>query len=87
LVYPLQITFPIYNQFARINSQKKNASKFQNLSKDELKIVQLLENEGLSFDKIVRNSKLDSLGVASLVLMVEIKGVIQCSDGFFQLTP
>jgi DNA-binding IclR family transcriptional regulator len=61
--------------------------QFRNLSKDELKIVQLLENEGLSFDEIVRRSKLNSSTVAGLISMLEIKGVLARSDGIFQLTP
>jgi DNA processing protein len=59
--------------------------KLQNLSEEELKIVQLLENEGLSFDEIVRDSKLDSAAIGSLLSMMEIKGIIQCSEGFFKL--
>jgi DNA processing protein len=66
---------------------EKTDAKFQNLSKEELKIVQLLENEGLSFDEIVRNSKLDSSAVASLLSMMEIKGIIKNCDGLFQLAP
>jgi DNA processing protein len=65
----------------KINDQN---SKLNNLSKDELKIVQLLENEGLSFDEIVRNSKLDSSVIGSLLSMMEIKGIIKNSDGLFQ---
>jgi DNA-binding IclR family transcriptional regulator len=49
--------------------------------------VQLLENEGLSFDEIVRRSKLDSSQVASLISMLEIKGVLFRSESLFQLTP
>ncbi|HUD04426.1 MAG TPA: DNA-processing protein DprA [Patescibacteria group bacterium] len=64
---------------------KKTDTKFHNLSKDELKIVQLLENEGLSFDEIVRNSKLDSSAVGSLLSMMEIKGILRNCDGLFQL--
>jgi len=61
------------------------SSKLDNLSKDELKIVQLLENEGLSFDEIVRRSELNSSVVASLISMLEIKGILLHSEGFFQL--
>jgi DNA processing protein len=64
----------------------KTETKFQNLSKDELKIVQLLENEGLSFDEIVRRSELNSSIVASLISILEIKGVLARSGGIFQLT-
>ncbi len=62
-------------------------AKFTNLSKDELKIVQLLENEGLSFDEIIHRSRLDSSIIASLISMLEIKEVIKNSDGLFQLNP
>ena len=64
---------------------KKTNAQFQNLSKNELKIVRLLENEGLSFDEIVRRSKLNSSEAASLISMMEIKGIIKNSDGLFQL--
>jgi DNA processing protein len=72
----------IKNSELRIKTQR---SQYQNLSKDELKIVQLLENEGLSFDEIVRRSNLDSSEIGSLLSMMEIKGIIKNSDGLFQL--
>jgi DNA processing protein len=72
--------FLISNQAPISKVQDK---KFQNLSKDELKIIQLLENEGLSFDDIVRRLKLDSSQISSLLSMLEIKGIIQNSDGLF----
>jgi DNA processing protein len=65
---------------------KSQSQKFENLSKNELKIVQLLENEGLSFDEIVRRSNLDSSVVASIISMLEIKGILKNSDGLSQLT-
>jgi len=64
---------------------KTTGAKLQNLSKNELKIVQLLENEGLSFDEIVRRSKLNSSQIGSLLSMMEIKGILKNSDGLFQL--
>ena len=65
---------------------KTQGAKLQNLTKNELKIAQILENEGLSFDEIVRNSKLDSSQIGSLVSMMEIKGILVRSDGIFKLT-
>jgi DNA processing protein len=62
------------------NLKPKTDSKalvFQNLTKEELKIARLLENEGLSFDEIVRGSKLGSSQVGSLLSMMEIKGFIK----------
>ncbi len=63
---------------------EKTNPKFQNLSKNELRIMQLLENEGLGFDEIVRRSNLDPSQIGSLLSMMEIKGIIKNSDGLFQ---
>jgi DNA processing protein len=60
-------------------------SKFTNLTKDELKIVQLLENEGLNFDEIVRDSKLDSAKVGTTLSVLEIKGIIWNKGGLYFL--
>jgi len=73
--------FLISNQIS--NSKSQNL-KLNNLTKNELEIVQLLENEGLSFDEIVQRSKLNSSEVGSLLSMMEIKGIIKTSDGLFQ---
>jgi DNA processing protein len=56
------------------------------LSKEEEKIVKLLENESLSFDEIVRALKLDSSKVASILTMMEIKGIIKNSEGGYSIT-
>jgi predicted Rossmann fold nucleotide-binding protein DprA/Smf involved in DNA uptake len=74
-------------RFASLLKTFKIAKKAWEASESELRIVQLLENEGLSFDEIVRRSKLNSAIVASLIFMSEIKGIIQRLEGFFQLTP
>ena len=71
------------NGHLKITSQ---SHELQNLSKNELKIVQLLENEGLSFDEIVRRSKLNSAVVASLISMLEIKGIIKSDSGSFSIS-
>ena len=63
-------------------SKAKTDSKgvrLRNLSKDELKIVQLLENEGLFFDEIVRQSGISAAKLATLLSMMEIKGIIKSS--------
>lgn len=49
-------------------------------SKEEQTIIALLENESLSFDEIVRGIKKDSAHVASLLSLMEIKGVITASS-------
>jgi DNA processing protein len=64
---------------------KTQNSKFANLSKNELKIAQLLENEELSFDEIIRRSHLEPSSAGSLLSMMEIKGVVISSDGLFKV--
>jgi DNA processing protein len=66
--------FKIQNSKGKIVSQN---SKFENLTKEELKIVRLLENEGLGFDEIVRDSKIESSSLGALLSMMEIKGLIK----------
>jgi DNA processing protein len=56
-----------------------------NLSKDELKIVQLLENESLGFDEIVRKMNMQSAKVGSLLSVMEIKGIIRNSSSVFSI--
>jgi DNA processing protein len=65
---------------------KVQNQKFDSLTKNEIKIVKLIENEGLSFDEIVRRLKLNSSEIGTLLSMMEIKGIIKNSDGRFQLT-
>lgn len=64
---------------------KKNKNT-EGLSKDELKIVQLLENEELSFDEIVRKLNIDSSKVGTLLSMMEIKGLIKNLGGKYSMT-
>ncbi len=78
----------ILKEFKTQNSKIKTTTqnlKLTNLNKDELKIVQLLENEELNFDEIVRNSKLDSAKVGTTLSVLEIKGVIGNKGGLYSL--
>ncbi len=74
--------FRIQSSEFRIKTEK---AKLQNLSKEELEVIQLLENESFGFDEIVRKLKIDSSKVGSLLSMMEVKGIIKNSDGLFQL--
>lgn len=62
---------------------KSSNSKFTNLSKDELKIVEILENESLHFDEIVRKLGIDSAKVGTILSMMEIKGLIKNIGGSY----
>ena len=72
----------ILKEFKMQNSKVKIASQnLKSLSSDEKKIVELLENESLHFDEIVRRLKLDSSKAGTLLSMMEMKGLIRSSRG------
>lgn len=56
-------------------------------TEEEQVIIDLLQNESMSFDEIVRNVKRDSSQVASVVSLMEIKGLIKSNGNFLSLTP
>lgn len=62
------------------------SSRFINLTKDELKILQILENEPLHFDEIVRKLNLDSSKAGIMLSMMEIKGLIKNSNSMFSIS-
>ena len=83
----LNSQFSISNKFSNDKSQKNNTAQFKNLSKEELKILQILENEALRFDEIVRKINLDPSKTGVLLSMMEIKGIIKpLGDGSFGRT-
>lgn len=63
-----------------ISNQK---SKHMNLSKDEIKVIKVLENENLGFDEISRKIKIDSSKLGSMLSMMELKGVIKNTQGMY----
>lgn len=68
--------------FDKLRAKIKN----QGDSKEEDLILEILENEGLQFDEIVRRSKLNSSKVGSLLSLMEIKGFIKNSrSGVFSI--
>jgi len=74
--------FPISNSQS---NKKKQLKQMPNLSKEELKIVRLLENESLGFDEIVRKMNMESAKVGSLLSVMEIKGLIRSSSSGFSI--
>lgn len=53
------------------------ASEGQNFSMEEKKIIEILENENLHIDEIVRKTGMDSGKIGSLLSILEIKGIIK----------
>lgn len=58
----------------------------EGLSKDEIRILESIENEPLQFDEIVRRLKLDPSKLATILSMMEIKGLIKISAGNYSIT-
>jgi DNA processing protein len=70
-----------------VESKKlKDKKSYAGLSKEEVKVIELIENESLSFDEIAQRLKLDSAKLASILSMMEIKGIIKSSDGGYSIT-
>lgn len=72
--------FKIQKSKVKIADQK---SKISGETRDEIAILQILENEPLHFDEIVRISKIDSSRIGSVLSIMEIKGLIKSQDGGF----
>src|SRR3989338_994525 len=64
----------------------KDSVKFANLNKEEKKIVEILENESLNFDEIVRRLRLDPSKTGSTLSVMEIKGILKNSGGNYSIT-
>lgn len=69
----------------KVSEFPKNKKTFESLSRDEKKIIELIENESLSFDEIVRRLKLDPSKVGTVLSMMEIKGIIKNSGGNYSI--
>ena len=63
--------FKIQNPLAKPDLASRE--KIQNLSKDELKVLEILENEALHFDEIGRNLRLNASKTASILSIMEMK--------------
>ncbi len=67
----------IKNEKLKIKIQK---SKVKDATKDELEILNLLQNEPLHFDELAKRTKFDSSKIGSLLSLMEIKGLVRCLD-------
>lgn len=70
-------------QISNVKSQisnKSQATKFRDATREEELILKILENEPLSFDEIVRNTKIPASNLAGILSMMEIKGIVKTSN-------
>ncbi|MDO8460980.1 MAG: hypothetical protein Q7S38_00910, partial [bacterium] len=56
-------------------------AKLRNVTKEEAKILKILENEPVHFDEIARRSGFDSGKIGSILSVMEIRGLIKSTDG------
>jgi DNA processing protein len=74
----------IFKELKTQNSNVKTESqipKISNATSDELKILQLLQNEPLHFDELVRRTKFRSSKLSSILSLMELKGLVRSADG------
>lgn len=69
----------------KVSDLPKNKKVFEGLTPEEKKIIELIENESLSFDEIVRRLKLDPSKVGTVLSMMEIKGIIKNLGGNYSI--
>lgn len=63
----------------------KNQKKFESLSHEENKIIELIENEPMGFDEIARRLKIEPSKLGTILSMMEIKGLIKNSGGSYSV--
>jgi DNA processing protein len=72
----------ILSEFGTKNFKSKTSkNQFKNLSKEEKKIVMLIENEGLTIDEIARESKLPISKIFILISNLELSGIVKNNAG------
>ncbi len=73
----------ILREFSISNSQFSNNKKFKNLklTKEEKKIVLLIENEGLTIDELAKQSNFSISELFVLLSQLELTGVIKNNSG------
>lgn len=67
------------------SSSRGEAGQIKTGTKEEEKILKLLENETLLFDEIVIKTGMDSSRLGSLLTMMEVKGMIKSSGWGFSI--
>ncbi len=71
--------FQISNDKFQINTNKN--LKFKTGTKEERRILELLENEAVHFNDLVQLTKMTPKKVGSLLSLMEVKGMVKSRDG------
>ncbi|MCL5970261.1 MAG: DNA-processing protein DprA [Patescibacteria group bacterium] len=71
---------------SRPKADQPLAEKIQNATEEETKILEILENEAVHFDEIVRKTGFNSSKLGTILTLMEIKGMIKSLEsGFFSV--
>jgi len=71
--------------FKKTNTKTSNSGNYANLSTEELAVVDLLKNGDLALDEISQTIKIPAESLASILSMLEIKGVVVGDNGKYFL--
>ncbi len=61
----------------QVQNAKSKVQNLENLSEEEKRILEVLENESLHIDEIGRILRIESAKISSLLLKMEITGLVQ----------
>ena len=82
LCIPLQQT-TIYPEKPEKNTQENHKDLRLTLDPDHQKLLKCLAYEPASIDELVRSSNFTAAEVASMLLILELEGIIVCQDGHY----
>ena len=82
LCIPLKQT-TIYPEKSEENTQENHKDLRQTLDPDHQKLLKCLAYEPASIDELVRSSNFTAAEVASMLLILELEGIIVCQDGHY----
>ena len=71
----------IIKELGIMNHELRINTKIRGETKEERKILEVLENESLHFDEIVKKTGIPSSALGSTLSLMEIKGLIRNIDG------
>jgi len=74
---------PDYPQKSEKNTQENLKDSHQALDPDHQKLLKCLAYEPASIDELVHSSRFKAAEVASMLLIMELEGIIVCQDGHY----
>ena len=76
-----QLPQPSYPQKPELNTSENPKDRQQTLDPDHQKLLKCLAYEPASIDELVHNSEFSAAEIASMLLILELEGVVVCQNG------